>query len=495
MGLNLIEDSWIPVLDANGQRRMIAPWQMVEPGLVRPNWPRPDLNIACLELLIGLVFLADPPEGPADWRARRKGDAERLQAKLADFAPAFNLTGDGPLFLQDLEKLEGEANPVDMLFIDSAGGNTSRNNADLMVHRKRYPALEPGLAAMALYAFQAHAPAGGAGNRTSLRGGGPLVTLVDPGDGLWSLIWANVPHGAASLPQDLPWMRPARVSDHGQETLPPSGGALVAETFFGMPRRLRLLETDGAINGMIQKPWGTNYRMWVHPLTPYYRQKPGEELLPVHPRAGLFGYRNWLGILAEEAGSETTQLAEVLRLWEGRRATAKKPVSIIVAGWAMDNMKPRDFTLSVQPEVVLPPEAEYVLAGLILAADKAAVALRGALEPLLGDSARREGEREAFFIATQASLLDRIAQLRDGRAAGEVAADWLADLRQQALQQFDALALPGLDQRETDRIQTIVAARSILISTFSGHGKLGGEIFAQLGLARPEAAKKRGKAA
>jgi CRISPR system Cascade subunit CasA len=61
MTLNLIEDPWIPVLCEDGTRRVIAPWQMADPGLLRPDWPRPDLNIACCELLIGLVFLADPP--------------------------------------------------------------------------------------------------------------------------------------------------------------------------------------------------------------------------------------------------------------------------------------------------------------------------------------------------------------------------------------------------------------------------------------------------
>jgi len=47
IALNLIEDPWIPVLCDDGATRTIAPWQMAGPGLVRPNWPRPDLNIAC----------------------------------------------------------------------------------------------------------------------------------------------------------------------------------------------------------------------------------------------------------------------------------------------------------------------------------------------------------------------------------------------------------------------------------------------------------------
>ena len=174
MSLNLISDPWIPVRDQAGSRHVIAPWQMAEPGLGFPDWPRPDLNIACLELLVGLVFMADPPISPQDWRNRQAGDPARLRGRLAAFAAAFNLLGDGPLFLQDLEKLMGEPSPPDMLFIDSAGANTAKNNADLMVHRDRYARLEPALAAMALFAFQAHAPSGG-GGQPHLDAGGRAV--------------------------------------------------------------------------------------------------------------------------------------------------------------------------------------------------------------------------------------------------------------------------------------------------------------------------------
>ena len=107
---------------------------------------------------------------------------------MQPLAPAFDLLGDGPRFLQDLEPLGGKGNPPGMLFIDSAGDSTAKKNADLMVRRGRYEALPLPLAAMALYTLQAFAPSGGAGNRTSMRGGGPMVTLVKPqSEGLWPL--------------------------------------------------------------------------------------------------------------------------------------------------------------------------------------------------------------------------------------------------------------------------------------------------------------------
>lgn len=483
MALNLIDDPWIPVLCTDGSRRVITPWQMAEPGIVQPDWPRPDLNIACLELLIGLVFLADPPVDSEEWEHRCSADPQRLREKLALYAPAFNLVGDGPLFLQDMEPLAGEGGPVDMLFIDSAGANTARNNADVMVHRDRYGRLDFPMAAMALYTFQADAPSGGAGNRTSMRGGGPMVTLVDPEKTLWDLVWANVPCGHPAKMEDLPWMRPTRVSDTGQRTLPPVGELFGVEAFFGMPRRLRLVHDEAAVTGVIQKPWGTNYALWKHPLSPYYRLKPGAEWLPKHPRAGHFGYRNWLGVVMENSGGELAERALCLR--EQRVSGG----SVIVAGWSMDNMKPRDFILSRQRLLsVLSAEAEEKLVGLIQAAEAVAVALRNALAPVLAGGEARDAEREEFFLQTETKFLTHAQAIERGE---DPARAWLDDLRTQALGQFDAEAVPGLDQRGVETIGRIAEARKYLVMALAGYGKQGGDIFNSLGLALPETRKRK----
>ena len=69
MSLNLITDPWIPSL-RDGERVTIRPDQIAEPGITAPAWQRADFNLACLELLIGLVSMADPPRDDADWRRR-----------------------------------------------------------------------------------------------------------------------------------------------------------------------------------------------------------------------------------------------------------------------------------------------------------------------------------------------------------------------------------------------------------------------------------------
>lgn len=482
MPLNLITDTWIPVVLNDGSKHVIAPWQIADPAVVALDWPRPDFNIACLELLIGLVFLVDPPEDDEDWEEREAPDAQRLRQRLQTVAHAFNLVGDGPLFLQDLEPLQGQPSPPDMLFIDSAGGATERNNADLMVWRDRYPRLPLTTAAMALYTFQAFAPAGGAGNRTSMRGGGPLVTLVEPGGGLWSLIWANVPCGEPASTDTLPWMRPTRPSVGGTEVWPPTEPPIPIEVFFGMPRRLRLvLDDQGMVTGVIQRPRGNNYRGWLHPLSPYYRLKAGSELLPQHPRPGLFGYRHWLGIVAASRGGEVDglrQRAAMVRTWHDR--SLGRSAQVIVAGWAMSNMKPLDFTWSIAPLIELDNAATQMLSGLIEAAGKFALALRHALAVVLGEGEAREPIREAFFTRTQDAFENRLAALQAGADPAKVAEQWLADTRAVALRLFDEQALPGLPDHIPEQQAAIIRARLGLLASFNGRGKYGKDAWAAL---------------
>ena len=161
------------------------------------------------------------------------------------------LDGPGPRFQQDLSGLDDEPVPVSALFIDSPGANALRKNTDLFVKRGRIAVLSRAAAAIGLFTLQAYAPAGGAGNRVSLRGGGPLTTLLLPGPRtpeeqvpLWRQLWANVFWDEAwDDPADrpervFPWLVPTRVSDNGEKTTPED--VHPAQAFWGMPRRIRL---------------------------------------------------------------------------------------------------------------------------------------------------------------------------------------------------------------------------------------------------------------
>lgn len=508
MPFNLIEDAWIPMRSAGGERRIIRPDQIAEAGIERPDWARADFNLACYELLIGLVYLADPPEDEEDWEVRRKGDPERLRARLAPLAPAFNLDGDGPRFLQDLEDLDAEAQTVDMLFIDSSGGNTARNNADLMVKRDRYDGLALPQAAMALFTLQSQAPSGGAGNRTSMRGGGPLITLVEPPGPdetpLWSMVWANVPDGQPLPPEKLaealPWMRPTMTSEKGTNPVqPPENGLALAEAFFGMPRRLRLDFSDGdppRATGVRQRPYGANYGLWEHPLTPYYRQKEGAEKLPMHPRAGNSGYRNWIGLsLADPEG--LTKRADSVSTWRKRD---HRRAALHVGGWAMDNMKPRDFVWSRQPLFPMDDADSMKAAGLVRAAQAFSLALAGAMLTVTGagklDATAIETVREAFFTGTQRDFENCLRQLADGKEFAAIAEAWRQRLRKEALHLFEEQARPGLADHDIKDIERIVKARGQLLAAFEGWGnKTGKAAFTALGLELPKRRKAKEDAA
>ena len=195
------------------------------------DWPRADLNMAAYEFAIGVATVAFQPQRKGDWlRLWTKPPApDGVRDAIAPLVHAFNLDGDGPRFLQELGGVEGEPSPIEALLIDTPGANGQKKNADLLTHRHRYETLGLPATAIALYALQQFAPSGGAGNRTSMRGGGPLTTLVIPGapDGerapLWRTVLANLNEDEANetdpddLPRIYPWLAPTLVSDkaHG----------------------------------------------------------------------------------------------------------------------------------------------------------------------------------------------------------------------------------------------------------------------------------------
>ena len=489
--MNLITDPWIPVVREFGVQDVIRPDQIAEPDVHRFNWPRADLNLACHELLIGLVYLACPPVKKS--QRDEFHEAEFLRSSFAPLAQAFELLGDGPRFLQDFEALEGSPNAPDMLFIDSAGENTAKKNADVFVHRDRYPVLPLPLAAMALYTLQAFAPSGGRGNRTSMRGGGPMVTLIKPRrPGLWPLIWANVPCGVPLDPNalvSLPWMRPTVTSEKGQtvtsDTDVMAGPA--PEMFFGQPRRLRLVGDASGVTGVIQRPYGTNYGQWVHHLSPYYRDSKGQ-LLPMHPKPGPFGYRNWRGVLLKD-----DKRRQSVSLKEYPTGPNDPPADLIVAGWAMEKWTPLDFLWSEQPIFQLDSDAEDAAIAMVEAAEKAAFALAVTLRTAMGENDITSGvadtARRAFFLQTQEFFERRVGNLSKGQTPDHVG--WLGDLSRVAMSLFDAQVLPGLSQLQDSRRTKAVDERKRLKGAFFGYGGLAKKIYQPLELELPAKPKSK----
>lgn len=503
---SLFERRWIPVRRRSGARLRIRPADLAEAidrdPIVALDWPRPDFDLACRELLIGLLALAAYREAAdldrwLDWW-HEPPDPDRLGERLAPFAHAFLLDGDGPRFMQDRSELEGGGQEeIAKLLIEAPGDQTLKRNIDLFVKRGQIRSLGRSAAAMALFTLQNFAPAGGAGIRTSLRGGGPLATLVLPeaeagGEpALWHQLWLNVVWDptwpapeAAQHARIFPWLAPTRTSEKGQVTTP--ADVHPAQAYFGMPRRIRLLFEPNAaaracdllgdadafvVTGFRQRPHGTNYAAWRHPLTPYYRQRPDSvEWLPVHPQPYRLGYRDWLGLVVSDSASEkdaTRVPAKVVALARERLAEldgrAHRTARLRAAGFDMDNMKARGFVEAEMPLPILPDDRQEILGTvtreLVGKARDAASLLGGCLRAALwGKEAPSAagGDRylaqERFWDGTEpafrsalsslAASLEKAAADDDAavRAALELTRSRFAEaLRRQALAVFDDL--------------------------------------------------------
>lgn len=246
---------------------------------------------------------------------RRPPDREALDAAFAPIAHAFVLDGDGPRFLQDFEALASDSLPVERLLIDLAS-NSPGENKDLLARQGRIGRMSRPAAAMALFTLQSWAPQGGRGNRAGLRGGGPLTTLILPGEQptLWQTLWANVPVGPPptlhDLPRVFPWLAPTVTSEDARVVTPITAHPL--QSWWGMPRRIRLdfstlsgncdltgEADDALVVGWRQRPHGAKYEAWTHPVTPHYQIKAGAEWLPMHAQPTGVGYRDWVGLVLD----------------------------------------------------------------------------------------------------------------------------------------------------------------------------------------------------
>lgn len=409
--MNLLTDPWLPFRHRDGRIDYRPPSALADTDVLDLALPRADFQGGAWQFLIALLQTAMTPKNTDAWLDHYPtppGVAE-LDERLAPFASAFELDGDGPRFMQDPETLEDVKNaPVAGLLIDSPGANGIRNNTDFFVKRGRVDTACPACAALALFTMQINAPAGGAGIRVGLRGGGPLTTLILPEDestSLWNRLWPNVmPADAVGQPgqtwcapevddRDLFfWMRATRVSDKkGTEVLPEQVHPLHA--FWSMPRRYRLLfddtpgncdlcgrETARPVRRLRAKKQGANYDgPWRHPLTPYRRLNPKKlDELPLSSKGqpGGLGYRHWPGlVLEDEAGSGALPARVVthhLHKYEMVQAARDdgeafealfKQARLWVFGYDMDNMKPRGWYSVAMPLVGVPEIRQEVLRG------------------------------------------------------------------------------------------------------------------------------------
>jgi len=539
--MNLIEDEWIPVVLHSGIAVTIAPASIArtDDPPMRLSFARPDWNLAGLELLIGLLYLSAPPEDEDDWHERAgEHDPATLAERLAPLTHWFSLdAGEGPRFLQDLEPLGSSLLPCDRLLVDAPGEKAVKDNTDVLVKRSSGLMLSRATAAIALYTLQQFAPAGGAGNRTSMRGGGPMVTLVEPTPrggpmvtlmgptpraSLMEIVWANVPAGrpldtsdAKAVAAALPWTAPTITSGVAGATVHDEtvDGGPCAQVYFGMPRRIRLefgdevtpcsltgFSDERPVVGFRQQKHGVDYGQWTHPNTPYYRIKEGSEALPVHPKPGRFGFRQYRGVVLRDSRSNLRTRAACVDTYEAERQDEREPARLIVGGWAMDNMKALDFVLTTEPaplsrlsevaerRVVRAIEGAEIVAGIL------SIALKNALEVEEKATGAVSMARRRFYELSDGAFHRLMHALTSDPEDASATEEWRKRLLSTALHLFDEATSELVALVTPERARTILDGRRLILSTGNGYSKSGKSLFDRLDLDPPETKSRKSKA-
>ena len=533
---NLIHEPWLPMRRRSGSLELVPPWRITDriadDPFVACAWPRPDFNGAAQELLIGLLCTAAAPEDEDAWDDwwHEPPAPEVLEQRFSAIAHAFNLDGGGPRFLQDLDPLDdADSKPVAALLIDTPGVQTLRNNADLFVKRGGAPVLCRAAASMALFTLNCYAPSGGAGHRTSLRGGGPMTTLIVAGhprmgDTLWGRLWPNVEgreqieeRGNGTIPADdiervFPWLAPTRTSNPkagGRDTTPDTVHPL--QVYWGMPRRIRLrfeaAQKRGCaltahndrivVSSYRTRNYGVNYAEgFAHPLTPYYRSNPKTVVkLPAHPAPGGISFRLWPGlVVASKDGLR--EPARVIRHWLNERVRGLDPKTtpsrFVAFGYDMDNMKARAW---IEGEMPLWRSEEAVGAwiGVFIrrataGANSVARLLTGAVKSALFDrpkdatgdygfiAERFFRDAEGTFHTALGSVASAVGATPDGEDPTlDALQRWAPAMAGVALRLFEEYApLAELENRDMHRH---VKAHFHLTLALGGRGKVGKSLF------------------
>ncbi|MFC0224925.1 type I-E CRISPR-associated protein Cse1/CasA [Serratia aquatilis] len=377
LSFSLLTEPWLPAINQAGQHQKISPLQLADEDIIDLAYPRADFQGAAYQFLIGLLQTTYAPEDEEEWQEvwDEGFDDQRWPQALAMVESAMQFGPEKPAFLQDFATLETDNSPISGLLIDSPGGNTLKLNKDHFVKRSYYQRICPHCAAMALFTVQTNSPAAGAGFRTSMRGGGPMTTLVMPQNAerpLWQKLWLNVipqekPLTAADLPLIFPWLAATRSSEKAGNSVTPENSHPL-QAYWGMPRRVEIdfnqtasgncdicgEESADLLTQIRNKNYGVQYEGWIHPLSPYRQAlKEGSPLLPLKGQPGGLAYKDWLGLLlGGEDKFNRTVPAKIVReqIVTGRRVGEK--TGLWCFGYDMDNAKARCWYQHRLPMVV-----------------------------------------------------------------------------------------------------------------------------------------------
>ncbi len=472
--MNLLTEKWLPIIRQSGQTDWISPCDITSKQADDPvmafHSHRPDFDAALIQFMIGLLQTAYHPVSTRIWDSyyEKPPTPEQLQETFNKLLSAFEFSNTHPAFMQDFTTLEGEKKSVSSLLIEQPGEQTLKFNTDHFVKRNIINQLCYACAATALFTLQINAPSGGAGHRTSLRGGGPLTTLIlseeNTHKSLWNMLWLNVitdfddDNQKNNMSDIFPWLALTRTSDDkqgGVSTTPVDTNSL--QMYWCMPRRIRLDfnnlkkgECDichrGSLPLVIEystQNYGINYKSgWKHPLSPHYYDADGMPI-PYHPQPGGIPYKYWANFSAatmpkeiadkEKKPSESAAVMTTLRNRIGSHDSAE--LKLWIFGYDMDNMKARCWY-----------EAKMPLYGELLkkASDVPKILIEGA-EKVLGytriaiknawfsSNSSAKGSFDfislEFWSKTESAFYEKLVDINKNKDEIDIKEQWLIELQ------------------------------------------------------------------
>ncbi|ETS29557.1 type I-E CRISPR-associated protein Cse1/CasA [Photorhabdus temperata] len=391
--MNLVQDPWLPFRLRDGSEKVLPINAICDHDVMDFALPRADFQGAACQFAIGLLQTVFAPEDQYQWHSlyETSPDKKALQQAFDKAEHAFNITGTGPLFMQDFDPLRKvKSTTVAGLLIEAPGANGLRLNTDHFIKRGIGDVMSLEMAALALFTLQINAPSGGVGHRVGLRGGGPLTTLILPGQAdvtLWQKLWLNVinRNGWRYVEPDLtsaqvfPWLAPTKASvKEGTEIYFSDVHPL--HMYWAMPRRIRFVVEEKeqvckisgkhsalTVSEYRTQNYGGNYSGdWFHPLTPYkWDPKKSAEHLSVKGQPGGVTYKTWdtLVFSNHERGQRCAPVvSHFYSLCRDFAELQSAMPYLWVFGYDMDNMKARCWYSVIMPLFfVLPEQQEDIL--------------------------------------------------------------------------------------------------------------------------------------
>lgn len=473
--MNLLTDSWIPVRRVDGTRDCISPLDILRDSAENPvqriDSVRPDFEGSLYQFLIGLYqILLSPKDTEAWWDLfEETPEPETLRERIDLLIPAFELDTGEHRFMQDGSVSDTEEWSIGNLLIEI--NNTLFLKSGVIRH------LCPTCAAMALLTLQLNSPSGGRGHMTSLRGGGPLTTILMLPDSemtLWNTVVLNLltesefrtsripPVSSSEIVRIFPWLG----------NLPGSKGGKIVTTedlhpfhvYWNVPRRI-YLDFSSVSSGMcdlcgclsdhlLTRYWSQAYGVkygedWSHPLTPYYASK--ESYLPVHGKAMGVTYSNWLGYVMCAEGKNPA-MAVVSGLKHLESGSSDFLPSVRIFGYSMDKAKARFWQDGLLPTVHVssdPQEFQHHVSSILETSRYLQFLLQVKVkEAYTRDTSNLKGElsalSSAFWNRTEHAFYDALHRLADMQDDAEILAvklEWLRQVQGVVSGLFDEMVL------------------------------------------------------